>query len=162
VIHKFFLLTVLAIGITSCDSSQVFDQYVNVEDNIWLRSNIASFDFEISDTISRNNLFLNLRNNKDYEFSNLFLITQIYFPDGLRVIDTLEYEMTDKTGNFLGVGFTDIKENKLFFKENVRFNQEGRYTIKVEQAMRKVGNIHALDSLKGVTDLGVRIESITK
>lgn len=156
------MLTVLAIGITSCDSSQVFDQYVNVEDNIWLRSNIASFDFEISDTISRNNLFLNLRNNKDYEFSNLFLITQIYFPDGLRVIDTLEYEMTDKIGNFLGVGFTDIKENKLFFKENVRFNQEGRYTIKVEQAMRKVGNIHALDSLKGVTDLGVRIESITK
>lgn len=160
--HKFFLLTVLAIGITSCDSNRVFDQYVNVEDNIWLKSNIASFDFEISDTISRNNLFLNLRNNKDYEFSNLFLITQINFPDGLRIIDTLEYEMTDKIGNFLGVGFTDIKENKLFFKENVRFNQEGQYTIKVEQAMRKVGNIHALDSLKGVTDLGVRIESITK
>ena len=146
--HKFFLLAVLAIGISSCDSNRVFDQYANIENNTWLRSNIISFDIEIKDTISRNNLFLNLRNNKDYEFSNLFIITQINFPDGLRVIDTLEYEMTDKLGSFLGVGFTDIKENKLFFKENVRFNQKGHYTIKVEQAMRKVGNIHALDSFK--------------
>ena len=153
---------VFAIGITSCDSNRVFDQYVNVEDSIWLRSNIISFDIEINDTIFRNNLFLNLRNNKDYEFSNLFLIAQINFPDGLRVVDTLEYEMTDNLGNFLGTGFTDIKENKLFFKENVRFSQRGQHTIKVEQAMRKVGNIQALDSLKGVTDLGVRIESITK
>lgn len=159
--NKFILLLVLAVGIMSCDSNRVFDQYVNIENNIWLRNNSVNFDIEINDTISRNNVFLNLRNNKDYEFSNLFIITQINFPDGFRVVDTLEYEMTDKLGGFLGEGFTDIKENKLFFKENVRFNQQGQYTIKVEQAMRKVGNIHALDSLKGVTDLGVRIESIT-
>lgn len=159
--HKLVLLLTLAIGIASCDSNRLFDQYENIENNIWLRNNIINFDIEINDTISRNNVFLNLRNDKNYEFSNLFIITQINFPDGYRVVDTLEYEMTDKLGDFLGSGFTDIKENKLFFKENVRFNQVGQYTIKVEQAMRKVGNIQGLDSLKGVTDLGVRIESIT-
>ena len=106
-------------------------------------------------------MFLNLRNNRDYEFSNLFIIAQINFPNGFRVIDTLEYEMTDKAGRFLGQGYTDIKQNKLFYKENVRFNQIGMYSVKVEQAMRKIDNIQALDSLTGVTDLGFRIESVT-
>jgi gliding motility-associated lipoprotein GldH len=68
--------------------------------------------------------------------------------------------MTDKTGNFLGLGYTDIKENKLFYKEKVRFNQSGNYLIKVEQAMRKNDNIQGLDSLKGITDVGLSIESL--
>ena len=152
---------ILLLGLISCDSNRVFDEYQSFENNIWLRSNSVEFQITITDTISKNNLFLNLRNDKDYEFSNLFIIAQISFPDGSRVIDTLEYEMTDKVGNFLGSGYTDIKENKLFYKENVRFNQIGLYSVKVEQAMRKIGNIQALDSLRGVTDLGFRIESVT-
>ncbi|MCK5815677.1 MAG: gliding motility lipoprotein GldH [Flavobacteriaceae bacterium] len=160
--HKNLLLLLVIIGFVSCDSNRILDEYVDFDNNVWLESNIVDFDIEITDTISRNNLFLNLRNNKDYEFSNLFLITQIHFPDGFRIVDTLEYEMADKAGRFLGVGFSDIKENKLFFKENVRFNQVGNYKISVAQAMRKNGNIKGLDSLKGVTDLGVRIELSTK
>ncbi len=156
-----FLLILMALGFVSCDSNRVFDEYQSMENNIWLRSNQVVFKVEINDTISKNNLFLNLRNNKDYEFSNLFIIAKISFPDGFKVIDTLEYEMTDKVGNFLGVGYTDIKENKLFYKENVIFNQKGLYSVKIEQAMRKVGNIKALDSLIGVTDLGFRIETVT-
>ena len=159
--RSIFSLIILLLGLISCDSNRVFDEYQSFENNIWLRSNSVEFQITITDTISKNNLFLNLRNNKDYEFSNLFIIAQISFPDESRVIDTLEYEMTDKVGNFLGSGYTDIKENKLFYKENVRFNQKGLYSVKIEQAMRKIGNIQALDSLRGVTDLGFRIESVT-
>lgn len=159
--RSIFPLMILLLGLISCDSNRVFDEYQSFENNIWLRSNSVEFQITITDTISKNNLFLNLRNDKDYEFSNLFIIAQISFPDGSRVIDTLEYEMTDKVGNFLGSGYTDIKENKLFYKENVRFNQIGLYSVKVEQAMRKIGNIQALDSLRGVTDLGFRIELVT-
>lgn len=159
--RKQYLILILFIGLVSCDSNSVFDEYQSFNNGIWLRDHIVEFNVEVEDTISKNNLFLNLRNNKDYEFSNLFIIAQINFPDGFRVIDTLEYEMTDKEGRFLGTGFTDIKQNKLFYKENVQFNQKGQYSIKVEQAMRKIGNIHALDSLRGVTDLGFRIESTT-
>lgn len=156
-----FLVLAFVFIAVSCDSNKVFDEYKFIENTVWLRNNTVEFNVVIEDTISTNNLFINLRNNKDYEFSNLFIISEINFPDGFRVIDTLEYEMTDKEGKFLGTGYTDIKENKLFYKENVRFNQMGDYSIKVEQAMRKIGNIQALDSLRGVTDLGFRIESIT-
>lgn len=159
--RNIFPLILMFLGLISCDSNRVFDEYQPMENNVWLRSNQVAFKIEISDTITKNNLYINLRNNKDYEFSNLFIIAQISFPNGFRIIDTLEYEMTDKAGIFLGVGYTDIKENKLFYKENVQFNQKGQYSVKVEQAMRKIGNIQALDSLRGVTDLGLRIETVT-
>ncbi len=157
--YKVVLLVVLFLGLVSCDSNRVFDEYSSVKNNVWLKGDIVLFEVNVEDTISKNNVFINIRNNKDYEFSNLFLIAKIQFPDGLAVIDTLEYEMTDKSGNFLGSGYTDIKENKLFYKENVRFHQKGLHILKVEQAMRKSSNIQGLDSLKGITDIGIRIES---
>ena len=157
-----FVLFVLLLGMISCDSNRVYDDYQSVDDNVWLKNNSVEFNVSINDTISKNNLFLKLRNNNEYEFSNLFLIAKIEFPNGFKVIDTLEYEMTDKSGNFLGSGYTDIKENKLFYKENVQFTQTGNYLVEVEQAMRKNGNIRGLDSLKGVTDIGFRIEKATE
>ncbi|PCI11433.1 MAG: gliding motility lipoprotein GldH [Flavobacteriaceae bacterium] len=158
--RNIFVLAVLFLGLISCDSNQTFDTYYPVENNIWLKGDVVEFQVEVEDTISKNNIFINIRNNKDYEFSNLFLIASMEFPNGLKVIDTLEYEMTDKVGDFLGSGYTDIKENKLFYKENVRFQNKGLHILKVEQAMRKSSNIHGLDSLKGISDIGLRIETV--
>ena len=158
--RKSLILLLVVFGLSSCVEKDAYNQYYSIDNNVWRANNSIEFNVEIEDTIFQNNIFINIRNNKDYEFNNLFLISQIQFPDGYRVVDTLEYEMTDKTGNFLGSGYTDIKENKLFYKEKVRFNQSGNYVIKVEQAMRKNGNIQGLDSLKGITDIGLSIESL--
>ena len=158
--RKLLLLLLTVLGLVSCVEKDDFNQYDSIKNNIWKVNDIIEFNVNVEDTIFQKNIFINIRNNKDYEFSNLFLISQIQFPDGFRVVDTLEYEMTDIQGNFLGSGYTDIKENKLFYKEKARFSQKGNYTFKVEQAMRKNGNIQGLDSLKGITDVGLSIESI--
>lgn len=152
----------LVTAIVACDSNRKFDEYQSVENGVWSQDSIYQFQFQISDTISHNNLFINLRNNKDYEFSNLFLITEMKFPDGFKVVDTLEYEMTDRLGNFLGAGYTDLKQNKLFYKEHVRFKQSGIYNFSIEQAMRKANQEEGLESLKGITDIGLRIEAAKK
>lgn len=158
--RSIIVLAVLFLGLISCDSNRTFDTYNSVEDNCWLKGDVIEFRVEVEDTISKNNIFINIRNTKEYEFSNLFLIASMEFPNGLKVIDTLEYEMTDNAGIFLGTGYTDIKENKLFYKENVRFQHKGLHILKVEQAMRKSSNIHGLDSLKGISDIGLRIEPV--
>lgn len=108
--------------------------------------------------MTRNNLFINIRNNADYSFSNLFLITALEFPNGKKIVDTLEYEMTDVSGKFLGKGFTDIKENKLFYKENVVFLMSGDYSLTVSQAMRKNNEVDGIKMLDGIIDVGFRIE----
>ena len=53
----------------------------------------ASFTFEQKDTTGVYNLFLNVRNNNDYPYNNLFLIVSLNQPDGKVLVDTLEYQM---------------------------------------------------------------------
>ncbi len=154
----YVLIAFLMISFTSCDSKQEFDEYTSIPKASWNKQNTVTFLFSINDTVQKKNLFINLRNNKNYPFSNLFLIAEMDFPDGQKIVDTLEYDMTDVTGKFLGKGFTDIKENKLFYKENITFPKSGEYTFSVRQSMRKNGEVEGVASLDGITDVGFRIE----
>ncbi|MDC1162068.1 gliding motility lipoprotein GldH [Tenacibaculum sp.] len=158
--RTFILFMCLAMLFVSCDSNRVYDSYHSVSVDGWGKEEPAVFEFPINDTLTKRNLFINVRNNNNYPFSNIFLITKMNFPDGQRIIDTLEYEMADVTGKFLGEGFTEVKENKLFYKENIIFPISGNYTINISQAMRKNGETDGVISLEGITDVGFRIEKI--
>ena len=155
-----FLVLAMLLAFTSCDSNRVYDQYTALENNTWSFENPIEFEFQVADTLSRNNLYINIRNNNDYAYSNLFLITHLNFPDGKKVIDTLEYEMADKQGRFLGTGLSEIKESKLFYKERSIFPMSGDYKVSIHQAMRKNGAVEGIESLEGITDVGFRIEKV--
>ncbi len=145
---------------TSCDSDRVFDKYTSLEKNSWLQDVPINFNFKIVDTTSRNNLYLNIRNNKDYLYSNLFLITHLIFPNGKKIVDTLQYEMADKNGKFLGTGISEIKHSRLFLKQNSIFPLSGKYKMLIWQAMRKNGSVNGIKKLTGITDVGFRIEKV--
>lgn len=144
----------------SCDSKGTFDEYRNLENNVWNLEEPVTFEFQITDTIQKNHLYINVRNNEEYGYSNLFLITHLNFPNGKKVVDTLEYAMTDNKGRFLGSGVSEIKDNKLFYKENLNFPFSGEYKLTIQQAMRNNGSVEGIQSLEGITDVGFRIEKI--
>ncbi|MFY7671853.1 gliding motility lipoprotein GldH [Tenacibaculum sp. MEBiC06402] len=153
-------LVALLFILVSCDSKRIYDEYTSIEDGKWKINTPVTYNFEVQDTLAKRNLFINIRNNNDYEYSNLFLITKMSFPDGYQIIDTLEYDMADKNGNFLGKGFSELKENKLFYKEQILFPIQGTYTLDVFHAMRKGGEVNGIDELSGVVNVGFRIEKI--
>ena len=157
-LQNIILIISVTLSMVSCSDKTVFDKYKNMEDSRWHKDSIINFSFNSIDTISKNNIYINLRNNKDYEFSNLFLIVGIQFPNNYQIVDTLEYEMTAPNGNFLGTGITDIKENKLEYKTNVVFPYKGDYNIHVQHAMRKSRKVEGLIYLNGITDIGLQIE----
>ena len=66
--------------------------------------------------------------------------------------------MAEPDGSWLGEGFGDLKENKLWYKENIQFNETGTYTFKVKQAMRRNGDVDPISDLEGIKDVGLRIE----
>lgn len=157
--NRLYFIGILAILLLGCQTNVVYNTYQSLDKGIWKQDSPLEFEISIKDTLSTYNLFINIRNNKDYEYSNLFLITQMNFPNQVKVVDTLEYEMTDAAGRFLGSGFSDLKENKLFYKENVRFKESGKYVFKVRQAMRKRNKVAGI-ALKGVTDVGISVEKV--
>jgi gliding motility-associated lipoprotein GldH len=143
----------------SCDKNRVFDEYKSVG-SAWNKDSIVSFELPELDAAKKYNLFVNVRDNNDFPFNNLFLIVSLEQPNKQTVVDTLEYLMADTDGTLLGEGFTDIKENKLIFKQKAVFNQKGIYKISIQQAVRETGKIVGEKELKGVTEVGFRIESI--
>ncbi len=152
-----FFLVILLIVFASCDKNRVFDEYQAVGQS-WHKDSLVSFVFNQKDTLSKHNLFITLRNNKNYPFNNLFLIVEIEEPSKNSLVDTLEYQMATPEGVLLGEGMTDTKENKLYYKENFVFKKPGEYRINILQAVRKTGKIEGIEKLEGVTDVGFRIE----
>jgi len=157
---RLILILGIVVAFVSCDSNSVFDQYISLKKNSWSLADSLDFKVQISDTLSRNNVFINIRNNKEYQFSNLYLITHVDFPNGKKIVDTLQYEMTDKNGKFLGNGISEIKHSKLLLKENIIFPISGQYSFSIWQAMRKNGKVNGVSQLQGISDVGLRIEKV--
>ncbi len=157
------LLILVLIAISSCDDRRVFDQYQSLS-NEWDKSHAVTFKVTPPDSIKPYNLYVNLRNNDNYQYSNLFLIVELNYPNGKAMKDTLEYKMANPDGTFLGTGFTDIKENKLWYKgydEPFIFEELGEYTVTIQHAMRQNGSVNGIAKLEGVTEVGFRIEKTT-
>lgn len=158
--NRLFLVIISCFLILSCDSKAIYDEYKSVP-NQWNKDSIASFKFKAPDTIKNYNLYVNLRNTNDYKFSNLYLIVELNYPNGKAVKDTLEYKMAAPNGALLGTGFSDIKENKLWyrgFEKAFKFNEEGDYTVNIQHAMRNNGDVNGVENLEGITDVGFRVE----
>ncbi|MDV7186621.1 gliding motility lipoprotein GldH [Lutibacter sp. TH_r2] len=151
-------IIVFLLLLVSCNSNEIYNQYQPIENYKWSSENKIQFLINNTDTISSKNVFINIRNNNKYSFSSIYLIGNIEFPSGIKVIDTLEYEMTNAEGKWLGTGFTEIKENKLYYKENVVFNEKGDYNFTIQQVTRSINDVEGKNPLQGITDVGLSIE----
>jgi gliding motility-associated lipoprotein GldH len=156
---KLTVLIACVLCVLGCQDQVVLSNYKSLSEG-WIKGDTLVFDFEAPDTIRPFNLFFNTRLNQDYGFDNLYLISTIHFPNGKQVGDTLEYEMAYPNGELMGNGFGSVKESKLWYKSNVVFSEKGIYKIEVNHAMRKFGKVEALDTLKGVLDFGIQLETL--
>jgi len=155
---KILLLCFVCFGFVSCDSNAEFDEFKNIGKAGWPHKDTVEFDVEQPDSSTSYNLFVNLRANQEYPYSNIFLITAMNFPNGKVVTDTLEYNMAEPNGKLMGDSYGNLTESKLWYKEGVLFPEHGTYKISIRQATRKNGQVKPDDTLPGITDVGFRIE----
>lgn len=145
------LLPVFVIVFISCDSKRFFEENKRIEKRIWDNHNKIRFVVTIKDTVCAYDFFLNVRNDADYPFSNLYFFIRTIMPDGRIAKDTVECRLADDWGKWLGTGMGSVKFNRFFFQQGVRLRQQGSYVFEFEQAMR-------IRELKGIRDVGLRIE----
>lgn len=151
-----FFIVVLTV-LVSCKTEVVTSDYETLSGGVWNKDDLIQFPLTELDTTQTYNMFINVRNDVNYPYSNLFLITSLTGPDGQVQQDTLEYKMAMPDGTWLGHGYGSLKENKLWYKENIVFPLSGVYTIELSHAMRKNGNVSGIVGLEGITDVGIEI-----
>lgn len=147
------ILPVVSFLIVSCDTNIVFEKNHNLDPQEWNHSEVIVFEHHFADTVSLYDMFINVRNTTDYQYSNLFLFFQATFPDGTAYRDTIEVELADRHGKWKGRGFGNLKSNSFHFRREVWFPQEGDYLFTIQHAMRH-------EYLSGISDIGLRIERI--
>jgi len=149
------LAILLMLGLISCNDSLIYTDVSEMPDSEWNLFNNPDFGFPVSDTTKSTNLFFTIRTGSQYPYRNIFLFVTTKAPDGKSVTDTLEYEMADEKGNWLGKGFGDINELKLPYRQNVFFPMKGTYHVIIRHGMRT-------QDLKGVYDIGLSVEKFEK
>jgi gliding motility-associated lipoprotein GldH len=115
---------------------------------------ISSFSEEAT------NLIIHIRNDNRYRFSNIFLIATIEIKGQVISRDTLEYEMADPSGKWLGSGFAEVKESKLWWKEGFIIPKGDNINAIIEHAVRANGSEEGIGNLEGIIGVGLSVEKV--
>lgn len=159
--HKVLVFLFGVFLLLACESNIVLSETKSLP-NGWDKNEPITFTIPQLDSLKAYNIFINVRNSNEYPYNNLFLVASIKFPHGKTTTDTLEYKMAYPNGAWMGEGIGSIKENKLWFKENIRFSEAGNYNITITQAVRNIGEVDGVSQLPGITDVGFSIEEATQ
>ncbi len=144
------VLMVLLMHTLSCDSDMVYDRYESTEQGVWSWKDAMEFKADISDTLSKHNIYLQLRHTVEYPLSNLYMFVHVKGPGGQQLTDTINMILAEPSGQWTGKGNGNIRELMFLYRKQTRFSIPGTYVFTLEQAMRQ-------EKLP-VTNLGVRIE----
>ena len=150
--HKILGVFSVLLMFTGCsDNSETVD--MKNLNGIWPKKAEQKFDFVIADAEAPKNIIFVVRNNNDYPYSNIrFIVNFMEACAKKKTTDTLNYVLAKPNGEWLGKGFGDTKETLFQYKVNYKFPKNGGYSIGIIHAMRT-------DSLKGIEDIGVKIET---
>lgn len=147
----FAIIGALVISLSSCDRNRYFEQNIEIDGETWSFEKTNDFVVHVDDTVSSFNFYLNLRNTNDYPFANLYVFIETTFPDSLIAKDTIELQLADLQGKWIGTGNGKYKYNNFILRERMRFVQKGDYKFGIKHGMRE-------DELIGISDVGVRLE----
>lgn len=153
-IQPFICLLVISVSFSACDAGRIYEDNVKISPEGWKRVERARFEVEITDTIHPCNIYINVRNNSNYKYMDLWLFVDVHSPSGMVAGDTVNIMLADHRGKWLGHGLGSKFDTRLIFRKNLRFPASGKYVFEYEQAMRD-------EPLSGIDDIGLRIEKHT-
>lgn len=150
-ITRYIPVLMIMFVMASCSFNDVYNENISITDGIWAQDKAARFEVEITDTLSDYSFYINIRNDNDYRYSNLYVFMKTRFPNGNMTQDTIEFVLADDSGKWLGKGWGRVKENNVKLKDNLRFPLSGKYVFLIQQGMRE-------ETLTGITDVGLIFE----
>lgn len=150
--NKYFSVFFVLMALVGCTKEGESIQ-MNEINNLWNKNQEQKFVLNIEDVQNPKNIIFVVRNNNNYPYSNLFLITYLKNKtDKNAKIDTLNYILAKPTGEWIGTGFGETKEIMFQYRNNYKFPKKGKYIIGIKQGMRT-------NNLVGIEDIGVKIEN---
>jgi len=147
---KYLTLVLTAIVASACTENVAFQASKSMPKAIWMKDSVVNFNYDWADTTGTYDVVIDIRNQNNYPFQNFWLFANLYNPDGEVYRDTLQCVLADNNGRWIGEGMGSVHHLPVSFLQEVKFPKSGKYRLELIQGMRT-------DSLKGISDIGIRI-----
>ena len=148
-INLFLIVTLLLV---SCgESGVIVNQSQSIEGAKWTSSDSIVYDFEITDTLNYYDFSILVRNTENYMWSNIYLFSDLRFPNGKVRRDTIEVLLADEYGYWVGHNSGTIVTTSAKFMKHRKFPLSGKYKISITHGMRE-------PILEEVTDVGIKVK----
>ncbi|ATL46521.1 hypothetical protein COR50_04650 [Chitinophaga caeni] len=148
--------TLVLLFLSACQPMQmdVYEKNIEIPQHDWTYDFKPSFelDLQAADTAFYYNIYVNIRHEDAYPFSNLWMTIMTTYPDSTAQEPVrVQLPLADINGKWLGSGIDDIYEHQVLIQEKAIFNQPGKYLFTFAQKMRQ-------NPLPHVMNVGLRVE----
>jgi gliding motility-associated lipoprotein GldH len=150
-----FPMMFLLATLSSCGPNYVYEKQYDIEQAAWSYADSLQFDFEIRDTNTIYNLWLEVTHSTSFSNQNLYTQVHTAFPAGERITELLSLELSDKAGQWFGDCNSESCTLRIPIQQGAYFNQAGDYQITLEQHMRR-------NPVEGVYSIAFLLENTGK
>ena len=146
------IIIAIAFLLASCDGTVYYSEYADIDEGGWKVCDSACFNVQVDDTTHLFDLLVEVRNNVDYPWSNLFLFVNTTFPDGSISCDTMELPLANPAGVWLGKHTGRYVDSRYRLRgQPVRFPMMGKYHFAIAHGMRD-------EAVKDIAHVGFLVE----
>lgn len=137
-------------ALTACGPGYLFESKQDIPDGQWAYGDTLNFQFEVRDTATRYDFYLDFDYGPAFAFQNIYLKLSTQYPNGKRLSKVRSFDLFDTQGAALGKGSGERRQLRASLQDNAFFNQPGPYTVTVEQFTRR-------DVLPGIRSVGLAV-----
>jgi gliding motility-associated lipoprotein GldH len=149
----FFILTFFLLS--ACHQLDIYEKTASFPNHAWTGSNRLTFEFAVTDTSARYNLFAVIRHLDAYHWNNVWLSITTIAPDDTAVTQQVNLKLGDNAKGWLGAEMDDVIEHRVRLNATPVRLKKGNYTFILQQIMRE-------DPLQFVMNAGIRVEKVVQ
>jgi hypothetical protein len=147
-----FILIIFFILVLSCkNENTLYSSHIETK-GAWLKNEPIKASLEINE--SPIDIYLILKLNEDYPFSNIYLLSNISNPD-LKITDTISFKFDYSKNKSLLSRQMRIKTFKIPIYKNMNLNE--RTSVEISHAVRFIDSTRPVMKLEGILDVGILV-----
>ena len=148
---SFILITFFALILSCKDKDTLYSSHIETK-GAWLKNEPIKASLEINE--SPIDIYLILKLNEDYPFSNIYLLSNISNPD-FKSTDTISFKFDYSKNKSLLSRQMRIKTFKIPIYKNMNFN--GKISVEISHAVRFIDSTEPVMKLEGILDVGILV-----
>lgn len=145
--RRSILLGLILFGIiaSSCQKRTVYREFRNFKNYTWERFDKITFEIPVDDADFTADIILSLRHLEEFQYAELPVNVIFTLPSGEERIVEKRIWLKDENGQFKGSVAGSLWDYDEVLWKSFHFNQEGTYTIEIENLIPKVGTPFLVD-----------------